>query len=128
MCPFKHKNVDQQQRKAFFTCWQPYLDRLTQGENTFVMRNYHSPNILWRTQKEGFARIGLIDFQDGLIGRTAYDLVSLAQDARVFISPTREAKFSTPIAMHVTKHHDLSRKVNFVNFTHLQAPNALRKF
>ncbi|WP_375611098.1 phosphotransferase, partial [Bartonella sp. AP18SXNS] len=70
----------------------PYLDSLAQGEKTFVMRDYHSPNILWCAQKKGMDRIGLIDFQDGLIGPTAYDLVSLGQDARVFISPTLETK------------------------------------
>ncbi|MBX4335299.1 tRNA (adenosine(37)-N6)-threonylcarbamoyltransferase complex ATPase subunit type 1 TsaE [Bartonella raoultii] len=86
------KTLNQKQRKAFFTCWQPYLDHLTQGEKTLVMRDYHSPNILWRAHKEGIARIGLIDFQDGLQGPTAYDLVSLAQDARLLISPTLEAK------------------------------------
>ncbi|WP_413154241.1 tRNA (adenosine(37)-N6)-threonylcarbamoyltransferase complex ATPase subunit type 1 TsaE [Bartonella sp. cb54] len=91
--PFQtKKNLDQQQREAFFACWQPYLDNLAQGEKTFVMRDYHSPNILWRAHKEGTARIGLIDFQDGLKGPTAYDLVSLAQDARLFISSTLEAK------------------------------------
>ncbi|WP_208435520.1 tRNA (adenosine(37)-N6)-threonylcarbamoyltransferase complex ATPase subunit type 1 TsaE [Bartonella phoceensis] len=91
--PFQtQKNLNQKHREGFFTCWQPYLDSLTQGENTFVMRDYHSPNIFWRVHKEGIARIGLIDFQDGLQGPTAYDLVSLAQDARVFISPTLEAK------------------------------------
>ncbi|WP_332059920.1 tRNA (adenosine(37)-N6)-threonylcarbamoyltransferase complex ATPase subunit type 1 TsaE [Bartonella sp. CB74] len=91
--PFQmKKTLDQQQREAFFACWQPYLDSLTQGEKTFVMRDYHSPNILWRAHKEGTARIGLIDFQDGLKGPTAYDLVSLAQDARLFISSTLEAK------------------------------------
>ncbi|MCZ2203491.1 tRNA (adenosine(37)-N6)-threonylcarbamoyltransferase complex ATPase subunit type 1 TsaE [Bartonella sp. A05] len=91
--PFqKQKNLNQEQRKAFFTCWQPYLDSLTQGENTFVMRDYHSPNIIWRSHKEGTDRIGLIDFQDGLKGPTVYDLVSLAQDARIFIPSTLEAK------------------------------------
>ncbi|MBB5073768.1 hypothetical protein HNQ69_000894 [Bartonella callosciuri] len=91
--PFQtQKTLNQEQREAFFTCWQPYLDALTQGENTFVMRDYHSPNILWRAHKEGTARIGLIDFQDGLKGPIAYDLVSLAQDARVFIPPTLEEK------------------------------------
>ncbi|WP_455480764.1 tRNA (adenosine(37)-N6)-threonylcarbamoyltransferase complex ATPase subunit type 1 TsaE [Bartonella sp. B12(2025)] len=91
--PFQtQKTLDQKQRKAFFTCWKPYLDSLTKGENTFVMRDYHSPNILWRAHKEGRARIGLLDFQDGLKGPTAYDLVSLAQDARLFIPKTLEAK------------------------------------
>ncbi|WP_026088183.1 tRNA (adenosine(37)-N6)-threonylcarbamoyltransferase complex ATPase subunit type 1 TsaE [Bartonella rattaustraliani] len=91
--PFQtQKSLEQEQRKAFFACWQPYLDSLVQGENTFVMRDYHSPNILWRKDKEGTERIGLLDFQDGLKGPTAYDLVSLAQDARLFISPKLEEK------------------------------------
>ncbi|GAA5104483.1 tRNA (adenosine(37)-N6)-threonylcarbamoyltransferase complex ATPase subunit type 1 TsaE [Bartonella jaculi] len=91
--PFKtQKTLDQKQREDFFTCWKPYLDSLTQGESTFVMRDYHSPNILWRAHEKGSARIGLIDFQDGLTGPTAYDLVSLAQDARLLIPPTLEAK------------------------------------
>ncbi|WP_455479433.1 tRNA (adenosine(37)-N6)-threonylcarbamoyltransferase complex ATPase subunit type 1 TsaE [Bartonella sp. B23] len=91
--PFKtQKALDQEQCEAFFTCWSPYLDILTKGESTFVMRDYHSPNILWRAHEEGIARIGLLDFQDGLKGPTAYDLVSLAQDARLFISATLEAK------------------------------------
>ncbi|ABM45466.1 tRNA threonylcarbamoyl adenosine modification protein YjeE [Bartonella bacilliformis str. Heidi Mejia] len=91
--PFQQqKTLNEEQRKAFFTCWQPYLDMLIEGENTLVMRDYHSPNILWRANKEGVARIGLIDFQDGLKGPTAYDLVSLAQDARLYISPELEMK------------------------------------
>ncbi|WP_332065255.1 tRNA (adenosine(37)-N6)-threonylcarbamoyltransferase complex ATPase subunit type 1 TsaE [Bartonella sp. CB189] len=91
--PFQtKKTLSEQQRKAFFTLWQPYLNSLTQGESTLVMRDYHSPNILWRANKEGTSRIGLIDFQDGLKGPTAYDLVSLAQDARLFISSTLEEK------------------------------------
>ncbi|WP_455466104.1 tRNA (adenosine(37)-N6)-threonylcarbamoyltransferase complex ATPase subunit type 1 TsaE [Bartonella sp. B39] len=91
--PFQtQKTLDQEQREAFFTCWKLYLDSLTKGESTFVMRDYHSPNILWRAHEKGIARIGLLDFQDGLKGPTSYDLVSLAQDARLFISPTLEAK------------------------------------
>ncbi|AQX22282.1 MULTISPECIES: tRNA (adenosine(37)-N6)-threonylcarbamoyltransferase complex ATPase subunit type 1 TsaE [unclassified Bartonella] len=91
--PFQQKKtLNIKQRETFFTCWQPYLDLLTQGENTFVMRDYHSPNILWREHKKGIDRIGLIDFQDGVSGPTVYDLVSLAQDARLFIPPELENK------------------------------------
>ncbi|CBI75717.1 putative ATPase/Phosphotransferase [Bartonella clarridgeiae 73] len=91
--PFqKKKTLNKEQREAFFTCWQPYLDLLIQGENTFVMRDYHSPNILWRKHKKDIDRIGLIDFQDGVSGPTVYDLVSLAQDARLFISSELEDK------------------------------------
>ncbi|MCZ2327955.1 tRNA (adenosine(37)-N6)-threonylcarbamoyltransferase complex ATPase subunit type 1 TsaE [Bartonella sp. F02] len=86
------KNIEKEQREAFFTCWKPYLEELIKTENTFVMRNYHSPNILWREHQKGTDRIGLIDFQDGLKGPTVYDLVSLAQDAHLFISPKLEEK------------------------------------
>ena len=47
------------------------------------MRDYHSPNLLWLAEREGVARIGLLDFQDAVLGHPAYDVVSLLQDARV---------------------------------------------
>jgi aminoglycoside/choline kinase family phosphotransferase len=37
-------------------------------------------------------RVGLLDFQDCVLGPAAYDLVSLAQDARVDISDELELK------------------------------------
>lgn len=81
---------DAPKRALFFAQWQPYLDILVSSQSSFVMRDYHSPNIIWRSDKKGHDRIGLIDFQDGQIGSTAYDLVSLAQDARVRISQDLE--------------------------------------
>lgn len=117
--PFQtQKTLDQEQCKAFFACWQPYLDSLAQGENTFVMRDYHSPNILWRAKKKGFDRIGLIDFQDGLIGPTVYDLVSLAQDARVLISPTLETKI---LDAYCNARHQESRSFDESEFRKLYA-------
>ena len=47
-----------------------------------MLRDYHSPNLLWLPEREGLARVGVIDFQDALKGHAAYDLVSLSQDAR----------------------------------------------
>jgi aminoglycoside/choline kinase family phosphotransferase len=48
-----------------------------------VLRDYHSPNLLWLPQREGIARVGLLDFQDAVMGPAAYDVASLLQDARV---------------------------------------------
>jgi tRNA threonylcarbamoyl adenosine modification protein YjeE len=50
---------------------------------SWVLRDYHSPNIIWRPDAAGTDRIGLIDFQDALFGPSAYDAASLAYDARV---------------------------------------------
>jgi aminoglycoside/choline kinase family phosphotransferase len=47
-----------------------------------VLRDYHSPNLLWLPERQGVARVGLLDFQDAVLGPPAYDLGSLLLDAR----------------------------------------------
>src|SRR5690606_33595751 len=37
--------------------------------------------------RRGLSRVGLIDFQDALIGHPGYDLVSLLEDARRDVAP-----------------------------------------
>jgi N-acetylmuramate 1-kinase len=54
------------------------------------LRDYHSPNLLWLPDRENVARIGLVDFQDALMGPAAYDVASLLQDARVDIPESLE--------------------------------------
>lgn len=71
--------------------WNQVLDALASTEQSLVLRDYHSPNIIWRGEKSGTDRIGLIDFQDAVFGPSAYDVASLARDARVDISPELEA-------------------------------------
>lgn len=71
-------------RTEFTGMWRELLDRtLAAAPTTWVMRDFHSPNIIWLGQREGIKRIGIIDFQDTVLGPGAYDLVSLLQDARV---------------------------------------------
>ena len=50
--------------------------------DTLVLRDYHAENLLWLPDRKGIARVGVLDFQDALLGHKAYDLVSLLQDAR----------------------------------------------
>jgi N-acetylmuramate 1-kinase len=71
--------------------WNAVLDSLADTEQSLVLRDYHSPNIIWRNDKTGNDRIGLIDFQDAVFGPSAYDVASLARDARVDISVELEA-------------------------------------
>lgn len=49
---------------------------------TVVLRDYHAENLLWLPDRDGIARVGLLDYQDALAGHPAYDLVSLLEDAR----------------------------------------------
>ncbi|WP_420960516.1 tRNA (adenosine(37)-N6)-threonylcarbamoyltransferase complex ATPase subunit type 1 TsaE [Brucella sp. IR073] len=84
--------LDEASRASFEAAWDAVFQHLDGAEKSLVLRDFHSPNILWRTEAEGFGRIGLIDFQDAMIGPAAYDLASLAQDARVTIEPELEAR------------------------------------
>lgn len=59
---------------------------------TWILRDFHSPNLIWLKEREGLARIGLIDFQDAVMGHPAYDLASLLQDARVTVPPELELR------------------------------------
>jgi aminoglycoside/choline kinase family phosphotransferase len=77
-------------RAAFISAWNTVLDRLAEAETGLVLRDFHSPNIIWRGERHGMDRLGVIDFQDALIGPTAYDVASLALDARVTIEPHLE--------------------------------------
>ncbi|WP_299133613.1 phosphotransferase [uncultured Amaricoccus sp.] len=52
-----------------------------------IYRDYHAENLLWLPKRAGHARIGLLDYQDMLIGHPAYDLVSLLEDARRDVDP-----------------------------------------
>jgi N-acetylmuramate 1-kinase len=68
----------------FVTMWRELLDsKLASSAKTWVLRDFHSPNIIWLGEREGIKRIGIIDFQDTVLGPAAYDVVSLLQDARI---------------------------------------------
>jgi aminoglycoside/choline kinase family phosphotransferase len=72
-------------RAEFHAAWAPLLARLDHAETSWVLLDVHSPNLLWLPDRGGLRRVGLLDFQDAMIGPTAYDVASLAEDARVAI-------------------------------------------
>jgi hypothetical protein len=51
-------------------------------DREFTLRDYHAENLLWLPEE----RIGLLDFQDAVIGWDAWDLAMLTQDARREVS------------------------------------------
>lgn len=77
-------------RAAYHARWREALAPATAEPPTLVLRDFHSPNLLWLPQREGVARVGLLDFQDAVMGPAAYDLASLLQDARVDVPEMME--------------------------------------
>jgi len=49
---------------------------------SFTLRDYHAENLLWLPERD----VGLLDFQDAVIGWDAWDLAMLTQDARRKVS------------------------------------------
>lgn len=76
-CPAQQLDVDSE---SFEAIWRQVLEPVITAQNppVTVMRDYHAENIM--LLEDG--RLGLLDFQDALIGHPAYDLVSMLQDAR----------------------------------------------
>ena len=70
-------------RDGYVELWHDALKPALAAPPVWVLRDYHSPNLLWLPQRQEHARVGLLDFQDAVMGPAAYDLASLAQDARV---------------------------------------------
>ena len=74
----------------FDDLWRDQVAPLTAAPRNWVLRDFHSPNLLWLPERQGIKKVGVIDFQDALAGPAAYDLVSLLQDARLDVPETLE--------------------------------------
>ncbi len=89
--PLLLKRQDAVWRPELEALWRPHFEALTAASEVLVLRDYHADNLIWLADRKGIARVGVLDFQDALIGHPAYDLVSLLQDARRDLSPGLEA-------------------------------------
>lgn len=58
------------------------LTNFAPNPTTLALRDYHAENLIWRPDKQGLGRVGLLDFQDAFIAPAGYDLASLLRDAR----------------------------------------------
>jgi tRNA threonylcarbamoyl adenosine modification protein YjeE len=79
-------------RETFRLRWREALQSALEAEPTWVLRDFHSPNLLWLPERQDTARVGLLDFQDTVMGPRAYDLASLLQDARVDVPEALEVE------------------------------------
>ncbi len=76
--------------ESFAEVWRNLLPWVRTERPQWVLRDFHSPNLIWIPERSGTKRVGLIDTQDAVLGHPAYDLMSMAQDARVDVSSEME--------------------------------------
>ncbi|AZN70289.1 tRNA (adenosine(37)-N6)-threonylcarbamoyltransferase complex ATPase subunit type 1 TsaE [Georhizobium profundi] len=92
------------EREDYITLWRQAVASLEGSEAHVVLRDYHSPNLIWRGDRERVDRLGIIDFQDAMLGPTAYDVASIVQDARVTIEQPMADRL---VAAYVAARHGL---------------------
>ena len=82
-------------RAEFVAMWRDLLAKPGSAPKTWVLRDFHSPNLIWLSDRPGIGKVGIIDFQDAVLGPAAYDLVSLLQDARIDVPEPLELALLT---------------------------------
>jgi aminoglycoside/choline kinase family phosphotransferase len=75
------------------------LDRYAPTPDTLALRDFHAENLIWRPDRTGHARVGLLDFQDAFVAPAGYDLASLLRDARRDVSPATSEKMISRYAV-----------------------------
>jgi hypothetical protein len=103
--------------------WAPVFARGEAGARVFTHRDYHAQNLLWLPERQGPARVGLIDFQDAVRGHSAWDLTHLLQDARRDVSADLEAAMLERYVAAAKAEH---REAFLADYRALAASNAAR--
>jgi aminoglycoside/choline kinase family phosphotransferase len=66
---------------------QRALTTFAPDPTVLALRDYHAENLIWRENRQGLGRVGLLDFQDAFVAPAGYDLASLLRDARRDVPP-----------------------------------------
>ncbi|MES2342629.1 MAG: phosphotransferase [Pseudomonadota bacterium] len=103
--------------------WAPIQAHGAAGASVFCHRDYHAENLIWLPDRQGAARVGLLDFQDAVRAHPAWDMSMLLHDARRDVSPEREA---AALAYYFKLRPDLDREQFLADYHALGALNIVR--
>lgn len=81
------KEISKNLRREYIDLWLEVFSKVRLQKKCLVLRDYHADNLIWLQYRSGLKKVGLLDFQDAVMGSVAYDLVSLLEDARRDVSP-----------------------------------------
>lgn len=85
--PYQQRSLEPADRHDFIAVWSGLFEDLADAETGIILRDVHSPNLMWLQRSNPLQCVGLLDFQDALWGPQLYDLASLVYDARIRIAP-----------------------------------------
>ena len=75
-------NLNNSEKNEFQNILEKYFNSLILKQNNLVLRDFHVDNLIYLNDRDGIHQLGLIDYQDALIGSSVYDFVSLIEDVR----------------------------------------------
>lgn len=82
-----NSKLPKKMQDEFVLIWKHLLKQIRLFPQVVVHRDYHADNLMWLEDQIGIKKVGLLDFQDAVIGSPVYDIVSLLEDARRDVSP-----------------------------------------
>ena len=69
----------------YIEIWQQLFKNISPPK-TICLYDYHADNLMWLPERNGFEKVGLLDFQDAVVGSATLDLAALLQDIRRDVS------------------------------------------
>ena len=106
--------ISNKKREEFYQILQQAFLNIKSQNDTLVLRDYHVDNLILKDHKEPLKQVGLIDFQDALLGSSFYDLASLLEDVRMPLNENeKEELLKYYINMTNENYEMVLREINF---------------
>ena len=106
--------ISNKKREEFYQILQQAFLNIKSQNDTLVLRDYHVDNLILKDHKEPLKQVGLIDFQDALLGSSFYDLASLLEDVRMPLNQDeKEELIKYYISMTNEKYEKVREEINF---------------
>ena len=106
--------ISNKKREEFYQILQQAFLNIKSKNDTLVLRDYHVDNLILKDHKEPLKQVGLIDFQDALLGSSFYDLASLLEDVRMPLNENeKEELLKYYINMTNENYEMVLREINF---------------
>lgn len=83
--------INEQTRLRWERVRENMIGKAEDFPRALILRDTHAENLIWLPQREGLARVGLLDFQDAVLGWGEWDMSMLLHDARRDVSPEARA-------------------------------------
>jgi hypothetical protein len=112
----KHLNIylSIEEKSKYQEIIREIFNNINLTSSVLVLRDYHVDNLIFLKNQKKIKQVGVIDFQDALIGSNAYDIISLLEDVRRPIDPMlKERLINNYVSITGCNQAKLLQEMNF---------------